>query len=241
MNSDGRSPTGSGKAIVPPSASGEIAWAIPSRTTIGASVSSSISVATAYGVEKPSGGVSSWPAEAQRTVSGEQPSASAAARASRFVLPGTGAEAEHGRPAGRTPARGLGVLLGGDVVEPAEVEVVTAGGEAALHPLEIGPVGAGVQQQLGAVEIVGQPRLAAAVRVGDRLRALARGIDQCDRSDLVGLGQVAHDRRRDRAAGTSYRDSHLMSSRPLSASQKSIRSRAESSDRPVSSSTRRIR
>jgi hypothetical protein len=78
----------------------------------------------------------------------------------------------------------------------------------------------------------------------------APGLDH----DLVAvLGQLAHARRRERdpvlvsldlggdadLQRTSFRQ--VMSSRPRSASQKSMRSRAESSDRPVSSSTRRIR
>ena len=96
------------------------------------------------------------------------------------------------------------------------------------------------------------PALGLVLRVLDR-GALARaGLDE----HLVAvLDQLAHPGGGERDAvlvrldlggdadlhARSFRSCHPTSSRPRSASQKSIRSRAESSDRPVSSSTRRMR
>ena len=82
---------------------------------------------------------------------------------------------------------------------------------------------------------------------GDGLGALLVEVEQdAGSDDLLRLGEVAHDRGGDRAAGAEHGDvqavsSHATSSRARSASQNSIRSRALERSRPVSCSTRRIR
>ncbi len=141
-------------------------------------------------------------------------------------------------------------LLRGDVVEAAEVEVVRPGPQAGPLRVKVDAIARRVDQgvdvgeqlveALAGVRLRGA-RLAATLGRGDGRRLLAVEVQQQDRADLIRLGEVAHDRRRDRASGSQDRNVHATSSLARRASQNSIRSWARDRSRPVSSSTLRIR
>jgi hypothetical protein len=142
-------------------------------------------------------------------------------------------------------------LAGGHVVEPTEVDVVAAGPQARPHRVDIDAVAGRVHEHEGVLQGLAQPLpgvdvpgegLVAAVALGHRERALGVEVQQKELGHLLRLGEVAHDRRRDRPARAEHGDPHAAtSSRARSASQNSIRSCARERSRPVSSSTRRMR
>ena len=155
-------------------------------------------------------------------------------------------------------AERVAVEHGGPRARAAEVDVVAARGEAGAHRVEVDAVARGVDEHVDVLERRRERRavacvdggsagLLAAVRLGDAACPLPVEVEQRQLGDLLRLGEVAHDRRRDDPARAEHRDihrtrlAHAISSRARSASQNSIRSRALERSRPVSSSTRRIR
>ena len=137
------------------------------------------------------------------------------------------------------------------MIEAAEVEVVAAGVQTGSHRVEVDPVARRVDEHVRADQRRreralasgvnrGGGRLAHAVSLRDGGRALRVEVQQVEGLDLVRLGEVPDDRRRDRPARAQHGDPHRTSSRARSASQSSMRSVARERSRPVSSSIFRI-
>jgi hypothetical protein len=199
------------------------------------------------------------------------------ARRHQVRLAGRRADPEQPEQPGALELRAELELASGHPVEPAEVEIMSLGRQAGTHRVEVHPVAGGVDEHVAAVDCSRHgprltgcgpgirahgTRLALAVALGDRRGAALVDVEQEHRRDLVGLSEVADDRRGDRPPGPEHgdlqlralalratcsvvraepRQLHFTSSLARSASQSSIRSWARLRSRPVSSSILRMR
>ncbi len=142
-------PTGSGKSRVAAPDSGSTSSSSPSRRTTGRIWSSSRSVCTEYGAGNGCPAAAGSRVAAQISIeTGSLPSRRAAAAASRFVLPGRGAEPEDRRQPGSAKLLVQLQLLPRDVKEPAKVDVVRSGAQRAPHDVEVEPVVGGVDDHV---------------------------------------------------------------------------------------------